>query len=113
MTKPKWKVWVRAGFVRFWQEGAHRREFIYTIIWDTFVLAAAMIGRAGLLWLHDVLPQGINADRGIQLLDWVAERAMVVLAVTFAVFDLSKRVWAQLSDLIDVIKGRNRSEGQV
>ena len=70
-----------------------------------------MIGRGALLWLHTKLPAALSADRGIQLLDWVAERAMVALAITFAVFDLLKRVWLQFDDLVDVVRRKHRSGG--
>lgn len=70
-----------------------------------------MIGRGALLWLHTRLPEALAADRGIQLLDWVAERAMVALAITFAVFDLLKRVWQEFHDLVDIVKRQHRSGG--
>ncbi len=111
MAKSTFRSRVRGGFVQFWDEGARRREFVYTVFWDTLVIASAMIGRGALLWLHTKLPEALAADRGIQLLDWVAERAMVALAITFAVFDLLKRVWQEFHDLVDVVRRQHRSGG--
>lgn len=87
----------------FWLEGARRREFIFTIAWDTLVVASAMIGRASILWLHARFPAALQADWGIRALEWVAAKGMVGLAITFAVFDLLKRVVREGQDLFEVI----------
>ena len=93
----------------FWAEGARRREFIYTIAWDTLVVAAAMVGRALILWLHMRFPVILQADWGLKALEWVAAKGMVGLAITFAVFDLLKRVVREGQDLIQVMT-RPRTE---
>lgn len=93
----------------FWTDGTRRREFIYTIAWDTLVVATAMIGRAGLLWLESRFAAALQADWGIRALEWVASRAMVGLAITFALFDLLKRVVREGQDLWAVL---TRPRGQ-
>lgn len=87
-------------FRPFWVNGATRRDFIYTMIWDGAVIAAAYFVKAGLLYVRGFVPGAELAATTLRFMEWVSDHFFVAMAALFALFDLLKRVVAEAKEVI-------------